>query len=166
MKRLLTILFLAGVCHSNAQSIKDLDFLIGKWEVSEIVAAGTENEYTETGTRECAYFMDGNWIKCETRGKRRGRDRSYTFLINYHPEKEYFQFLSLSSDYPDCGISAWVIDKNADVIRGRSTSGYESIHSINFEDKDKIVWQGLYPRAGDDAKLLLKPLWTETAIRQ
>ena len=89
--------------NADAQSIKDLGFLIGKWEVSEIVYAGTDKEYIETGSRECAYYMDGSWIKCETMGKRHGRDRSYTFLINYHPEKKYFQFLSLSGDYPDFG---------------------------------------------------------------
>ncbi|MEP5611435.1 MAG: hypothetical protein ABJP45_04265 [Cyclobacteriaceae bacterium] len=165
MKILIIAIGMMATIHLHAQSIKDLDFLIGKWKVSEIVAAGTDKEYTEIGARECSYYM-GSWIKCETKGKRHGRNRSYTFLINYHPEKEYFQFLSLSSDYPDCGISAWIIDSDASIIRGRSTQGYESIHSINFEDKNKIIWQGLYPRANDDSKLELEPLWTETATRK
>lgn len=166
MKPLLIIFLLTGLFNVNAQSIKDLDFLVGKWEVREIVFAGTDKEYIETGSRECAYYMDGSWIKCETMGKRHGRDRSYTFLINYHPAEEYFQFLSLSSDYPDLGVSAWEIDTDAQIIRGRSTQGYESIHSINFKNNDKIIWQGLYPRVGEDAKLELQPMWTETAIRK
>lgn len=166
MKQLPILFLLCGLFNLNAQSVKDLDFLIGKWEVSEIVYAGTDKEYIETGSRECAYHMDGSWIKCETMGKRHGRDRSYTFLINYHPEKEYFQFLSFSSDYPDLGVTAWEIDTDAKMIIGRSTQGYESIHSINFKDTDKIIWQGLYPRAGEDATLELHPMWTETATRK
>lgn len=165
MKQIFATLLILGFLNSYSQSIMDLDFLIGKWEVSEIVAAGTENEYLETGTRDCAYYLDGSYIKCETQGKRHGKNRQYTFLINYHPGKDYFQFISLSGDYPDFGMSAWVIDENADIIQGRSIDGYESIHSIDFTNKDRIIWQGLYPRANGDAVLELKPLWTETASR-
>ncbi len=167
MKQATTILFMMlGMTLASAQSIKDLDFLVGKWEVSEIVYAGTDREYIETGDRECSYYLDGSYIKCETQGVRKGRNRSYTFLINYDSEKKYFRLLSLSSDYPDVGMSAWEINNEAQIIKSRSLQGYGSIHRLDFRDKNKIIWQGLYAEANSDSELELKAMWTETATRK
>ncbi len=167
MTRFFIIIYVVFVnTNTNAQSIRDLDFLVGRWEVSEIVFAGTDREYTETGSRECSYYLDGSYIKCETQGIRKGRNRSYTFLINYESEKEYFRLLSLSSDYPDVGMSAWEIDSEAQIIKGRGLQGYGSIHRLDFRDRNKIIWQGLYPEANSNSELELKAMWTETATRK
>ncbi len=166
-KQISTILFMIfGVTLASAQSIQDLNFLVGKWEVSEIVYAGTDKEYIETGSRECGYYLDGSYIKCETQGLRKGRDRWYTFLINYDSNEKYYRILSLSSDYPEVGMSAWEIDSSAQIIKGRSLQGYGSIHRLDFRDRDKIIWQGLYAEANGNSELELNAMWTETATRK
>ena len=46
MKHLMTVAAIIMGVMCDAQSINDLDFLIGKWQVSEVVAEGTDREYT------------------------------------------------------------------------------------------------------------------------
>ena len=87
----LNLLTLTGICwlfllnSVNGQSIRDLDFLIGEWEVTETIYPGQPKEYQETGTRTCSYYLDGTFIKCESETivSTSGRKRTYAYYINY-----------------------------------------------------------------------------------
>lgn len=147
-----------------AQSIKDLDFLIGTWDVSEVVFPGTSREYVETGVRECAYYLNENYIKCETNGIRKGRKRQYTFLFNYRKDEKKFRLLKLSSDFPGQSIKSWEIKPDLKLIFEEDVAGEQFISDISFEDRDKIIWRGWSPKNGKNPELQL--IFREEAVRR
>jgi len=64
MRRILiTVCTLIVSTTIDAQSIKDLDFLVGSWKVSEVVFPGSDREYIETGARVCGYYLGESYIK-------------------------------------------------------------------------------------------------------
>lgn len=148
MKRLSFLLIL--VCVSTglqAQSIEDLGFLIGEWEVLETIFPGTD-QYTEFGTRNCVYYLSGSYIKCEsvTTSSRSGSVRHYAYLINYDHKQDCFWATGIANDFPLQSQHQWFLDKETQQIR---TITPINVHgdrffrgTISFTDPDKLIWNG------------------------
>ncbi len=147
-----------------AQSIQDLDFLIGTWELSEVANPGTPSEYIEKGTRTCEYYLRGNYIKCESNGVRKGRDRSYTFLFTYEKKEDRIKLIKISSDFDAHSIKSWAIDKENKIITEEDMTGYQFVSSISYENRDEIIWRGYSPKVGKEPSLQL--VFEERAVRQ
>lgn len=165
MKRLcLWIIFLIPGFTLPGQSIKDLEFLIGTWNTSELIFEGTPREYVESGVRECAYYLDSTYIKCETRAFSKGRNRVYSFFFNYDEKSHKFQVLKIFSDYSFYSKKSWNIDSTQRLITEKDTGGDQYIGHIDFQDDNRIIWRGWRPVLGKEPRLEL--LFTEEAIRQ
>jgi hypothetical protein len=161
----MTMVLTTGLYSSiSSQSIRDLDFLIGSWNVREVVYADTPKEYIETGKRECLFYLDSAYIKCETKAIRKGKNREYTFLYNYVKETDEFRLFKFSSDFDAYGIKSWKINQEAKVIEEEDKTGYQFIGASSFVDKNRIIWKGWAPKIGQDPELEL--IYTEEAIRK
>lgn len=140
-----TILLQSLITH--CQSINDLDFLIGTWNLHEVTYPGTPGEYIETGKRQCEYAVLGSYIKCETTAIRHGKERTYVFLINYLGEPGKFQMAAMFSDYPQQGKHMLFLNKDKKEIQIAAMPGDFKSESftrstMSFSDKDKVVWEG------------------------
>ncbi|MEQ9404722.1 MAG: hypothetical protein RIM99_14110 [Cyclobacteriaceae bacterium] len=149
MKKLLVIsLTFFSLSTINAQSILDLDFLIGTWEVVETIYPGTEKEYQEKGTRTCEYYLNGAFIKCEsaTTDLKRNRKRHYSYVINYDKKEQCYWATSFANDFPLHGLHKWFLDKENEqiiaispknVIEDRFFRG-----TISYKNRNQLVWNG------------------------
>ncbi len=145
------VFILALVFSTNAsfsQSIKDLDFLIGTWEIVETIYPGTEREYQEKGTRTCAYYLNGSFIKCEseTTVQKNGKKRYYSYVINYDKREDCFWATNFAHDFPLHGQFKWFLDKeNQRIIAITPKNVIEDRFfraTISYRDKNKLVWNG------------------------
>lgn len=147
-KTITTTLFMIAAISCSSQSIKDLDFLIGTWQVEETILPGRDNEYQEKGTRTCEYYLDGSFIKCEasTVVSRNGKKRSYAYYINYDKEEDCFWATNFASDFPLHGLHQWFLDKENQQIIGITPRNVNKDrffrHTISYANKDRIIWQG------------------------
>lgn len=142
--------------YSYGQSIKDLDFLIGSWEVEETLYPGTEKEYKEKGIRTCEYYLMNAFIKCEaeTTVSKTGKSRSYVYLINYNKWEKYYQAINFSNDYPAYSHQQWYLDADKKEIRivmpenAKKDRFFRS--RISYENPDRMIWEGWQSRFADD----------------
>ncbi|MEM9647432.1 MAG: hypothetical protein AAF969_03055 [Bacteroidota bacterium] len=131
-----------------SQSIKDLDFLIGSWEVEETIYPGTEKEYQEIGKRTCEYYLNGQFIKCESETvvQKNGHKRYYSYVINYDKKEACFRATNLAHDFPLHGQFKWFLDKdNQRIIAITPKNVIEDRFFravISYADPDKLVWNG------------------------
>ncbi|MEO9485858.1 MAG: hypothetical protein ABJG47_20540 [Ekhidna sp.] len=148
MKQLMTIILCVIGTSALSQSIKDLDFLIGEWEVKETLYPGTERTWTENGKRTCGYYLKDRFIKCEslTVDSRNQKERAYVYFFNYDEKQECFQVTSLAHDFPLHGQHKWFLDKENKIIQAISPVNVFQDKffrgTIDFSNPDKIVWNG------------------------
>nr|WP_299382562.1 hypothetical protein [Allomuricauda sp.] len=144
---LITLAFVLGN-YSFSQSINDLDFLIGSWKIVETIYPGTERAYQEIGTRNCEYYLNGKFIKCdsETTVQVNGRKRYYSYIINYDSKENCFRATNFAHDFPLHGQFKWFLDKEdkriiaitpKNVIEDRFFRA-----TISYADSNKLVWNG------------------------
>jgi hypothetical protein len=134
---------------THAQSIKDLDFLIGTWQVKETILPNTKKAYQEVGTRTCSYYLNDSFIKCEaeTSELRNGnsRKRKYVYLINYDKDGNCFWATSLASDFPLHTKQKWLLDKEKKSVNTitQDTNRDRFFRStFSLETPNKMVWNG------------------------
>ncbi|MCE7991127.1 MAG: DUF1579 family protein [Roseivirga sp.] len=144
---IISLLFLLGFQYdSEAQSIKDLDFLIGKWQLKEVVHKGEANEYTERGIRECKYILDETYIHCDSKATRKGKSRSYIMNINYNTKTKRFFMTDQFSDFDFRGNSEIILDsvgQELHLISPLDVDDGEFFRSrISFKDRNKLIWEG------------------------
>lgn len=131
-----------------AQSIKDLDFLIGTWKVEETLYPCTEKEYKEKGVRTCEYYLLDTFIKCEaeTTVSKTGKKRVYVYLINYNQWEKYYQAINFAHDYPAYSHQQWYLDvekKEISIVMPENARRDRFFRSkINFKDPDRMIWEG------------------------
>ena len=132
----------------RSQSITDLDFLIGEWDIVETIYPGSDKEYQEMGTRTCSYYLDNRFIKCEssTTVSKNGKSRKYAYYINHDKKENCFRATNFAHDFPLHGQFVWYLDSaNAriiaitpkNVVPDRFFRG-----TISFKDKNRLVWEG------------------------
>lgn len=152
MKRYIILFLLIGFNDLNAQSIKDLDFLIGDWKVNETLFPGTDRSYTEKGTRTCSYYLDNSFIKCEssTVSSKTGKQRSYIYLINYDQKEDCFWVTALSNDFPKHDKQQWFLDRaNEQILAIIPESVFNNRFfraTISYKDPNRLVWDGWYSK--------------------
>jgi hypothetical protein len=161
---LTTVIAIVASSATYCQSIKQLEFLVGTWDLEEVVFPGTEREYIETGVRECAYYLDSAYIKCDSRAIRKGRDRGYSFLFNYVESENQFRLIKLWSDHSGYSIKSWKINADLQIIYEEDVTGEQFISDISIADKDQLVWRGWSPKNGLQPKLEL--IFREVATRR
>lgn len=169
--RLLLILLtfpMIGYSQTSSDPVRSLDFLIGTWELHEVTYPGQPNEYVETGKRTCAYVLNGRYVQCETKAIRKGKERSYFFLINYLRQENRYQMVSMYSDYDQQGRQAVVLDSarsllQITVIPGGFRNDFITRSTLSFANPDKLVWEGWTSSTTGTKDWL--PLFVETATR-
>lgn len=149
---------------SHSQSIQDLDFLIGTWDTSDLIYPGTDRAYTEKGTRECGYYLDGAYIKCETWSNLKGKSRMSTFLYSYDKSGKFFRLIKIYSTYDLYELKKWVLDQETKTILESDLTGQTNVGTFSFEDRDKLVWSGWQIKKGKTPSL--HPIFTETITRK
>ena len=79
---LIIALFLSTLnVFSQQKSIKDLDFLIGKWEVRE---DNTEKNWWEKSKRTGRYILDSTYIELKSAAiSSSGKKRTYRWFIHF-----------------------------------------------------------------------------------
>jgi len=147
-KTVLTTLLVSIALSCPGQSIKDLDFLIGTWEVEETILPGRDNEYQEKGTRTCEYYLDGSFIKCEasTVVTHTGKKRTYAYYINYDAKEDCFWATNFANDFPLHGLHQWFLDKENQQINGAAPQNVNKDrffkHTISYANRDRLIWEG------------------------
>lgn len=148
MKRfnIVILLFLSSLL-LNAQSITDLDFLIGTWEITETILPNSEKQYQERGTRICEYYLNGAFIKCESKtSTSHGKEREYVYLINYDQNENCFWATALASDFSLHGLHQWFLDPENNLIRAitpKNVNGDRFFRgTISYGNNNLLIWDG------------------------
>lgn len=131
---------------AQEEGIKELDFLIGKWETRE---DNIEEGWWETSTREIKYTLKGNYIELKaTSVDSNGREREYSWYINYNKKAKQYEMVSMFSNWykTQFDILDWDSEQRKLTIRnkpGSETEFHERFGEIIFsEDFDEYVWKG------------------------
>lgn len=170
MKAYILMLLLLGASGLSAQSIQDLSFLIGEWEVKETLFPGTDKSYTENGQRTCTYYLDNSFIRCEssTVSSKTGKQRSYTYLINYDQKEGCYWVTALSSDFPKHDKQQWFLDRaNEQILAIIPESVFNDQFfraTISYKDPNRLVWDGWYSKFR--AKREWKYIMNDVATKQ
>lgn len=171
MKTILIIIVgIAAALPLEAQSIKDLDFLIGAWDVAETIYPGTEKEYQEKGTRICSYYLDRRFIKCESETivSTSGKKRTYAYYINYDKKAQCFRATNFAHDFPLHGQFQWYLDvENERIIAITPKNVIEDRFfraTISYADKDRLVWNGWASKWLDDKEW--KQIFNDVATKK
>jgi hypothetical protein len=162
LKSLCVALFSVSVAATMAQaqtssaepSIRDLDRLIGTWEFEDVATAAAGLDYREAGTRVCAYALDDQYVRCDSKGVIRGTERTYVFYFNYNKLERRFEMVALHGNYPrktfytvavfDGGLR---IELTSEKLPG-DQSPNRSRATINFEAGDRAVWETRISKPG------------------
>ncbi len=157
MKNIVTIIYALLIGFSSqAQNIRDLDFLIGSWEITETLYPGTDRTWQENGTRTCEYWLDGQFIKCEsvTVDSRNGNQRTYAYLFNYYEKEDCFLVTSFAHDFPLHGQHQWFLDKEEKLIQAISPKNVIGDRffraTISYADPNRVIWNGWSSKFTED----------------
>lgn len=131
----------------NAQSINDLDFLIGKWEVRE---DNKEKDWWEKSTRIGQFVLDSMYIELKSNAlSSSGKKRTYRWYIHFNSKTQEFEMISLFSNWHSVlfDILDWNKESRKLTIRNKidlNTSDYhERFGEIIFsEDFNLYEWKG------------------------
>ncbi|WP_411030678.1 hypothetical protein [Spongiimicrobium sp. 3-5] len=168
-KHVLVLIGILGFSFANSQTIKDLDFLIGSWEVTETVFPGTEKEYEEKGTRNCEYYLNGSFIKCEssTVVSKSGKERKYVYLINYDEKEKWYWVTSLAHDFPLHGQHKWFLFPEKKMIHAISPVNVIPDKffrgTISYKNPNRLVWEGWSSKY--DREKEWRQIFSDVAVR-
>ena len=145
---LFTVISFAISTSAQEPTIKDLDGIIGSWEVEEVGFSGTNQEPAEQGTRTCSYILLDTYILCETRSRflKTGKERAYQFLINYNGLDKRFELVSIYSNWGRKNFDAITIQSNPKRWDLRGTPRVENGIErrvwgvIEFMEPNRYVW--------------------------
>ncbi len=149
-------LIVTGNVFSQEKSIKDLEFLIGVWEVRE---DNNENDWWEKATRTGRYILDSTYIELNaTAISSTGRERTYRWFIHYNSKKQQFEMVSMFSSYHEVlvDILIWNSTERKLIIRNNAESGPDEFHErygeiIFDENFNEYIWKG-ENKYGDENK--------------
>ena len=155
MKKLATILVIVISMNSiYSQSIKDLDFLIGTWQVRE---DNTDKGWWETSTRVGKYVLKGNFIELKAESiDSNGRKREYAWYFHYNKKAKQFEMTSMFSNWykVQSDILEWDAKTRTLTIRNKPEGAeyHERLGKMVFsKDFKSYVWKG-ENKYGDEKK--------------
>lgn len=128
-------------------SIKDLEFLIGTWEVRE---DNQEKTWWEESTRIGSYTLDSTYIELSAIAKSStGKQRTYLWLIHYNKKDQQFEMISMFSNWHKIqfDILGWDPNKRTLTIQSGGDPGSNEYHErfgeLVFEKEfNSYVWKG------------------------
>ena len=131
--------------------LAQLDWLVGSWTFEDAALAG---EYRESGTRDCAYALGGDYIRCESRGiDHRGRERTYLWFFNYNPAEERIEITSLFRGYAPKLLYTATVHEGGHRLE-ISFGTWQGDHivvdggaTVTYDGADRYVWEN--PRFRD-----------------
>jgi len=140
-------LIITGNVFSQEKSIKDLEFLVGAWEVRE---DNNENDWWEKATRTGRYILDSTYIELNaTAISSTGKERTYRWFIHYNSKKNQFEMVSMFSNWHEVlvDILIWDSTKRKLTIRNNvdlnSDEYHERYGEIIFDENFKsYIWTG------------------------
>ena len=144
--------------------------LIGVWDTSDTFHPASGPPATETGVRTCTLVMRDSYMQCETVVTRpNGTGRTYRFLINYNPDFERFEMISIWSNVRHKLIQAIVPDQarqrflvsNLEIV-GLKEPGSTHWSELVLESPDRITWTGRRIKGAErpaDAPLSFHETW-------
>lgn len=112
MKKLLLLLLISNYS-ANAigqNSIKDFDWIVGKWNITATEQASNGNSFTEVGYLECSWVLNKrvirmNWyvqrIKAKGRYAKGAKRRSLVSYLVYNSKKKHFKLIYIRSSRSD-----------------------------------------------------------------
>ncbi len=141
-----TFHFVTGT-QAQEQSIRDLDFLIGKWEVHEDNA---EKTWWEKSTRIGSYTLDSTFIELDAQAlSSTGKQRTYRWLIHYNRKLQRFEMVSMFSNWHKVqfDILEWQPEGRTLTIRhdpdNQSKEFHERLGQLVFDgDFRSYTWTG------------------------
>lgn len=140
---------------ASKPTIRDLDRLIGIWEFEDAATENAGYEYVETGTRICAYALDDKYIRCESKGKAKDKERTYVFYFNYNDADERFEMLSMFGNYSRKILYHLTVSEDGrriDLTTGPNPEEDEierSWATISFQSDDQFTWESRLNKGGD-----------------
>ncbi len=143
---ILVLFFLSRSIIAQERGIKELDFLIGTWESRE---ENVEKGWWETSTREIKYALKGNYIELKANSiDSNGKERTYSWYINYNKKKERFEMVSMFSNWHKTQFDILVWDSKQRKLTVRNQplieeEFHERFGEIIFnENLDAYTWNG------------------------
>ena len=137
-----------------SQSIKDLDFLVGTWEVRE---DNIDKNWWETATRIGKYVLKENFIELKAESiDSNGRKREYRWYFHYNKRAKQFEMTSMFSNWHkvQSDILEWDVKSRTLTIRNNSAvSEFPKRYGKMVFSKDfkSYVWKG-ENKSGDPKK--------------
>lgn len=128
-------------------SIRDLDILVGKWRYVDESTDLAGFDYREEGITECAYALDGTYIRCDGQGSYNGRSRTFVEYLNYNRYSAEFQRVGMFGNHP--AIATFTLEISADgkrieqrgtPMRQRDGTYTRNWGVISFSDEDHYTW--------------------------
>ena len=135
----------AAKCFAQDQSIRDLDFLIGTWEVRE---DNDKKTWWEKCIRNVSYTLDSTYIKLEANAlSSSGKQRTYLWLIHYNNQAQQFEMVSMFSNWHkiQLDILTWEADTRTLTITNNTNYAEfpERYGQLVFaEDLQSYQWRG------------------------
>ena len=133
---------------AQENSIQDLDFLIGTWEVREDNA---EKTWWEETTRTAQYTLDSTYIELTSHAvSSTGKERTYRWFIHYNSKGRQYEMVSMFGNWHKVqfDILEWDATARKLTIRsGQDPSGPDEYHErygeLIFEaDFSAYTWNG------------------------
>ncbi|MEQ8906250.1 hypothetical protein [Ekhidna sp.] len=133
--------------NTNSPSIRDLDFLIGTWEVRE---DNEEKEWWEESIRKGSYILDSTYIELSAIAiSSSGKERTYLWLIHYNAKDQQFEMLSMFSNWykMQFDVLNWDKAKRTLTIESGGDPGSNEYHErfgemVFNENYNGYIWKG------------------------
>lgn len=153
---------------AQSQGIKNLEFLIGTWDVSEVIYPGSDKEYIEAGTRTCEYDVDGTYIKCVTNAKSKYGERSLFMFFNYDNDFNKYIVTTLFSNLSFQGKYEWYLDSAQQRIQSISPLGLDEDEFYRGDisiSENQLIWKGYRTSFRKDRSWELRYFETSNRIK-
>ncbi|MEW7292816.1 hypothetical protein [Aquimarina sp. 2304DJ70-9] len=142
-----TLFLSSGNIIAQERNIRDLDFLIGEWNVRE---DNKEKKWWEKSTRIGRYVLDSTYIELKASAiSSSGKKRTYNWYIHYNSKKNQFEMVSMFSNWYEVlfDILIWDSTQRKLTIKHNSDSDSNDYHErygeIIFDESfNEYIWVG------------------------
>jgi len=144
---IIALFFCTTTVFSQQKSIKDLEFLIGEWDVRE---DNKEKKWWEESKRTGRYVLDSTYIELKTVATSSdGKERTYRWFIHFNSKVQQFEMVSMFSNWHKIqfDILHWDFEQRKLTVRNgvepNSNEYHERYGELIFNDNfNEYVWKG------------------------